>query len=354
MPIHDDTQAAPDTEVLSAFDADPASVARAPSGLINASWYAQTSDGRRIVLQRLNRIFPAAVNDDIAAVTEHLARAGLTTPKLVPTAAGARWLEAAGQVWRALTYVDGASYDAVGSAARAAEAGRVLAEFHRALADLEHGFHNARPGVHDTPRHLEALGAALEAFDAHAEIAAVRRLARDALEIAESIDPLPALPDRVVHGDPKISNILFDSTSGRALCLIDLDTVGPMPIAVELGDAFRSWCNPATEDSADARFSIELFEAATQAYAKASGGWLTAPEWLSIPDATLTITIELAARFCADALSESYFAWDRNRFESASRHNQARTRGQLAVARGIRSALGPMRDIVRRAFADSP
>ena len=32
---------------------------------------------------------------------------------------------------------------------------------------------------------------------------------------------------------------------------------------------------------------------------------------------------QLAARFCADALNESYFGWDQTRFPTASAHNQA-------------------------------
>ena len=52
-----------------------------------------------------------------------------------------------------------------------------------------------------------------------------------------------------MHGDPKISNLMFARDSDRGLCLIDLDTLGPMPIALELGDALRSWCNPAAEDA---------------------------------------------------------------------------------------------------------
>ncbi len=49
----------------------------------------------------------------------------------------------------------------------------------------------------------------------------------------------------------------------------------------------------------------------------------------------MTITIELAARFCADAVHDRYFAWDPSRFESRRAHNLARARSQLALARSL-------------------
>jgi hypothetical protein len=99
-----------------------------------------------------------------------------------------------------------------------------------------------------------------------------------------------------------------------------------MPVALELGDALRSWCNPATEDAVSARFVRPFFEAAVTGYAQAAPGFLTPAEWQAIPAGTLTITVELAARFCAiDA--RAVFRGTR-RYPSASAHNR-RTRGQL-------------------------
>ena len=148
--------ALPDRAVLDAFDLAPAPLERATSGLINATWYVRSRAGTPLVLQRVNPIFPAEVNRDIDVVTRHLAAKGLATPLLVPRRDGALWLEHAG-VWRVLTRIDGTSRDSLGSADEARETGRVLAEFHRAVGDLDHQFKNARLGVHDTARHLQNL-----------------------------------------------------------------------------------------------------------------------------------------------------------------------------------------------------
>jgi Ser/Thr protein kinase RdoA (MazF antagonist) len=340
----------PPPAVLDAFELIGESLVRATSGLINPTWYARSIRGGDVVLQRVNPIFPPAVNLDIAAVTEHLARKGHVTPRLVPNPRGGLWFEHEGLIWRLLTRIPGICRDALESPEQAREAGRVLAVFHRAVDDLDYAFQNARLGVHDTVRHIEGLRDALVEHATHRDIAAIRPLAESVLALAAQLPPLPRTRDRIVHGDPKISNLMFAPDGEHALCFIDLDTLARMPIGLELGDALRSWCNPATEDATDARFVQAFFEAAVEGYAAAAPGFLTEGEWRSIPLGTLTITIELAARFCADALRERYFGWDAGRYASASAHNRARTRGQLHIATQVATHLTALDAITERAF----
>jgi Ser/Thr protein kinase RdoA (MazF antagonist) len=346
-PLISDSTPAP--AVLAAFALDPATLQRVGTGLINQTWSALDAHGAPCVLQRVNSVFPAEIHHDIEAVTRHLQVKGITTPVLIRTRSNALWHEHDGAVWRAMTRIDGTSYEALRNAEQAREAGRILAVFHRALVDLEHTFRHARLGVHDTARHLATLRAALEEHRAHAAFANVAALGAEVLELAADIDPTPDAPDRIVHGDPKISNVMFAHDGRRALCLIDLDTVARMPIALELGDAFRSWCNPKTEDASNATFDSGLFGAAIGGYAAGSEGLLETAEWEAIPGAIFRITIELAARFCTDALRERYFGWDSRRFASASDHNQARTRSQLDLARTVRSQLPAIEELVTRA-----
>lgn len=342
----------PPAPVLAAFELEPASLVRATSGLMNPTWYASSRRGAALVLQRVNSIFSAEVNIDIAAVTQHLAAKGLLTPRLVPTRDGALWVEHDG-VWRVLTRIDGICRDALETPAQARAAGRLVAEFHRAVSDLQHTFRNRRLGVHDTPRHLRILREALVEHRGHRHFDKIEPLADRVLEAAAALPPLPTSLDRIVHGDPKISNLIFAHDTDRALCLIDLDTLSHMPVALELGDALRSWCNPATEDAASARFVRPLFDAAILGYAEAARGFLTPPEWSAIPRGALTITVELAARFCADALRESYFGWNRARYESSSAHNQARVHGQLLLAEGIRAELPALEELTAQAFGST-
>lgn len=336
--------------VLTAWNLQGAAVAPLGSGLINRTWIVAAPAGR-YVLQQVNPIFPGAINEDIQVVTAHLRARGLVAPELLRTTDGRLWLDDPGGAYRLMTHVDGVSHDRLGSPGEAREAGQLLARFHRALADLKHEFRNQRLGVHDTERHLKVLRQALVDHGDHRDFAAIRPLATQILELADALPDLPSLPDRVVHGDPKINNLLFDPASGRALCFIDLDTLGRMPLHLELGDAFRSWCNPKGEDSPKSAFALDLFTAAVQGYAEGARGWITPDEAAAIVPGTLTIYVELAARFCADALRESYFGWDATKFPSRSAHNQVRAASQITAARALWDARGAAEEAVRRAFS---
>lgn len=327
--------AAVDPRIAAAWNLEPGSVEPLGSGLINRTWLARSRDGEWRVLQQVNPIFPPEVNEDIEAVTARLAARGVPTPRLVRTVDGRLCVPDAAGAWRVMTRVAGRVFDALANSAQAREAGRLLASFHRALDDLHHEFRHVRPAVHEPARHLADLAHAVERHRDHRLHAVAAALADEIVAAMAALPALPATQVRVVHGDPKISNLVFACDSDHAVCMIDLDTVGRMALPFELGDAFRSWCNVATEDDPRGRFSAELFAAAVDGYGAAAAGWLRPEEAAAAVNATATIQVELAARFCADVLNEGYFGWNPQKFSSRGEHNLARARGQLAVHRSL-------------------
>jgi Ser/Thr protein kinase RdoA (MazF antagonist) len=347
----EDADSAAARAVLREYAVEPRHVVPFGAGLINRTFLVQCADGAAFVLQRVNPIFPAAVHEDIEAVTTHLARKGLTVPRLVRTRAGELCVRARDGTWRLLTRVEGESRAHITRPAEAESAGALLAAFHGALADLDHEFRNPRAGVHDTPRHLARLREAMERHGSDPCLGTVLPLGERILQAAARLPALPRLPDRIVHGDPKISNVLFRTGTDTALCLVDLDTLGRMPLPLEMGDALRSWCNPAGEDSRDGTFSVEMFEAAMRGYAREAAGWIDTREVEAILPATLTICVELAARFCADALDQDYFGWDPARFSSHSEHSEVRAAGQLAVYASLQAQAREVEDTLRTVFA---
>jgi len=321
--------------VLAAYGCSESGLEPLGNGLINLTWRARSADGEACVLQRVADIFPAEINRDIAVVSAVLARQSVAVPAVLPSLSGQLWVEAAGHNWRMLTWLDGTCHESLSSPHQARSAGALLARFHRALDGLDHKFSNPRLGVHDTARHLAALRDALVNNSAHPRRAQIAPLAESILAAAASLPALPPSRDRIVHGDPKINNMLFDDTSGEATSLVDLDTVGLMPLPLELGDALRSWCNPTGEDGRLGEFSAEMFAAALTGYASAAGNWIDPQEIRAILPATETIIVELAARFCADAFNENYFGWDASRFSTRGEHNEVRAAGQLSLAQSF-------------------
>jgi Ser/Thr protein kinase RdoA (MazF antagonist) len=328
--------------VLAAFGFDGARVAVLGGGLINATFVVDPKDGGRWVLQRLHPIFAPEVNDDIDAVTSHLAAKGLMTPRLRRTTDGATFARGDdGGVYRVLSFVPGRSHERVTSPALARAAGALVGVFHGGLADLRHDFRFRRAHVHDTPHHVGRLVAALDALPAHPARDSVGRLADRLFALAHTLPPIvpSALPQRIAHGDLKISNLLFagPEASPRGVCLVDLDTVATMALPHELGDALRSWCNPLGEDVREAALDLGLFEAACAGYLGAFPG-VHDEEAALLPTGLATIALELSARFATDALEERYFGWDPARFESRSEHALVRALGQLSLAQKVADA----------------
>jgi len=303
------------------------------SGLINQT-HTVTVRGQLIgILQRLNTdIFAPEVHLDIEAITQHLAASGLDTPRLVPTCTGELWHTDPEQgVWRVLSPVGDRTIDTIADPADAREAGALVARFHAATAGLNHDFRFTRPGAHDTDKHFTDLRTSLMLHRGHRLYRKVVALAEPLIDAWDSWTGADALPERIIHGDLKISNIRFSGP--RATALIDLDTFARGTVDIELGDAMRSWCNPATENVADARFDIEIFAAAMQGYAQYAQ--LTDAEWDAIGPGIERICLELAARFARDALEESYFGFD-PAYGGRGEHNLLRARGQASLARSVR------------------
>jgi hypothetical protein len=133
--------------------------------------------------------------------------------------------------------------------------------------------------------------------------------------------------------------------------MIDLDTVGRGYIAYELGDALRSWCNSAGEDTRAARVEPETFRAVISGYVRACPSTLAPGELLSAIDGLETVSLELASRFATDVIWDRYWGWDAARFASRREHNLVRAQGQLALSRSVRSQRAQLREICNDALA---
>ncbi|MCB9666128.1 MAG: phosphotransferase [Alphaproteobacteria bacterium] len=326
----------------------PVQVVPVHDGLINPTWLVHGAQGPVGVLQELNtRIFQPTVHEDIEAVTAHLAAKGLPTPRLVRTRAGGLWHEDDGRVLRVLTHVGDRTLHRVAHLDEAREAGALVGRFHRAVDDLDWTYRHVRPGPHDTARHARLLDEALAAHPTHRHHDAVARLADELRAGWAGLQAeLPPLPLRHIHGDLKVSNLRF--LGPRAHALIDLDTLARDTLGSELGDALRSWCGTAGEDVAEARFDLDVLEAALAGYAAEVGDTLPDGAWGALVPSVQRIATELAMRFAADALHETYFGWDPTRFATRGDHDLVRAQGQASLARAIAGARGEAEARLRR------
>jgi len=321
-----------------AWDQEPVAGMVEVGGLINETWAVAVGDEPVAVLQKLNTyIFEPQVHFDIDAITTRLAQRGRQTPRLLRTREGGLWhTDADGGVWRCLSWVGERSMERLELPMHAESAGFLLGRFHSALFDLDHRFHFERDSIHDTVAHMAALQNTLVTHRNH-------RLRRSVGKVADQIwdqwqlwEGPRDLPRRIIHGDPKISNVRF--TGDEAVALIDLDTLQWGTLDAELGDALRSWCNPTTEEDPSPRFDLELFEASMRGYVRATRNLpLTRAEWSGVVAGVERITLELASRFLRDAMEERYFGWN-TAFGTAGDHNLARGRAMAELALSVHEA----------------
>ena len=62
------------------------------------------------------------------------------------------------------------------------------------------------------------------------------------------------------------------------------------------------------------------------------------------------VTLELCMRFATDALEETYFSWDKNKFSRASEHNLVRAKNQYRLFMMLESSREERRELVHRIF----
>jgi Ser/Thr protein kinase RdoA (MazF antagonist) len=289
---------------------EPRKYTKITDGLIN-----QTFDIDNVwILQHLNKIFKSEVNDDIAELTPILRQHGVNVPLICRTKSGATSVDGSEVgldpgCWRLMTKVEGKTLHKVCNIEQIRSLTSAIAAFHKALDGCRYAFKHTRSGVHDFEKHQHALEQSLQTHTKHPYFESVQSLYEKMMHLVSFVAPdnVMACDDlRIIHGDPKVSNLLFEND--EVVSIVDLDTMAKSRVAFDIGDAIRSWCNPRTE-SEDPEFNREYAREVLGLYLELSP-FLTRAERESLPHAAALISLELAMRFARDALCEDYFAFD--------------------------------------------
>ncbi len=156
------------------------------------------------------------------------------------------------------------------------------------------------------------------------------------------------IPLRVTHNDTKLSNILFDKDTDKAVCLIDLDTVMPGALAYDFGEGLRTGITTSKEDEQDLskiHVDINRFESYAKGFLSEVKNTITKEEINTLPLGVWMMTYENAIRFLADYLNgDIYFAID----EDIENHNLIRAKAQLELLRQMEEKEEEMKGVIKK------
>ena len=351
------------------FEGDFDSYSEIGAGNINATYHLvyRLPDGhkREYLLQRINTyVFkdPVGVMRNIDLVTRHVEQAyqakGIDPARrvlrVIPTLEGGLFHRTeTDDYWRAYNFITGATAcDHIESPAAFREAARGFGEFQRLLTDFPAAeLSETIPGFHHTARRFETFEASVQADragrvkDLAEEIAFLRARKDMMCEIVSALEA-GRLPMRVTHNDTKINNVMIDDETGRAICVIDLDTVMPGSALYDFGDAIRSGAATVIEDDPDfdkVSVDLTLFEAFTEGFLSEVRDILTPEEIDMLALSAKVITCEQAMRFLTDYIDGDLYYKIRT-----PDHNLIRARNQIALVADMERRFDQMRAIVSK------
>jgi len=258
-----------------------------------------------------------------------------------------------GTYWRMYLFVeDATSYDAVENQNDFYESAVAFGHFQKLLEDYPAAsLHETIPNFHNTVDRLAKFKAAVEkdalkrAKDVQKEIQFVLDRADDCCILCDMLSS-GELPLRVTHNDTKLNNIMIDNTTGKGICVIDLDTVMPGSALYDYGDSIRFGANTGAEDEKDlSKIScdLELFSLFTKGFIEGCEGALTEKEILMLPMGAKLMTLECGIRFLTDYLEgDSYFKIHR------PEHNLDRCRTQFAMVKDMEDKWTQMQAVVEQ------
>jgi len=308
-------------------------------------------------LQRINHFVfkdPRALMNNFERVTSHLLSKsidqnhGNEVLTLVPALDGQSFYQdVEGDYWRMTKFIkDGKSLDVPKYDGHAFEAAKAFGQFQANLNDLgQPSLVETIPDFHNTRKRFDRFAELVEE-DPVNRLSTVHALVDSFSQYKHLADAInrPDFPSRVVHNDTKLNNVLLHKDTGKAICVVDLDTVMPGCALDDFGDLVRTAANAASEDEPNlskVKFLPSRFQAIVEGYLNGCEGMLTEREIKSLPIAPIVITYELALRFLTDFLEgDKYF---KIHYQG---HNLDRAKSQFALMQSMLASSAEMEDTV--------
>jgi len=329
-------------------------------GHINDTFHleAQHPEGKDFILQRINHhVFEdvPAVMHNFELVGKHLEtkKTDQVTLKCFPTKDGLFYYrDEQGNYWRLINYIKHASsLDSISNTFQAFQVGKAYGYFNYALSDLPaNKLKITIPDFHNVEKRIELLNEVYQGLDSakkrKREFSLLFEFVHKRAEELTLLDKLlkeGKLPQRITHNDTKYNNVLLD-LEGKAIAVVDLDTVMPGLVHYDFGDAIRTLANTACEDDPNIdkiTFSIPFYKAFSQAFLKETAAILTTQEINTLGLAVKIFPFLMGIRFFTDYLQGNIYYKINHPLQ-----NLHRAKNQFALLENIEKKYQDITDIL--------
>lgn len=312
------------TIVREAYDiSEQAAVTPLSGGLVNETVLVN-DEGDITVMRRLAPVLGAAVLEDARVVSDHLARNDWEAPVHLPTVSGEySVLDNGNMVWHRMSYLASDGKTPALDSTLPAVAGNMLGRWHATTRSLEYTPQFVFPHFHDSPYHARKMQDYVRRMPDRESIV----LADSLLATYNQVAGGPDTHKQVIHGDPKLDNMLF--RDGKPFTLIDFDNIMLDTPWTDVGDLLRSVTGKLIQRGSVGN-EIEDFVAAYHQAGELTDSVDEAAHKALL--ATGRIAVELGMRYLCDIADGNYFSWDPIAFRTRAENHASKASLQLAVA----------------------
>ena len=310
------------------------------NGLINNTFLVETAKGK-FILQKINiQIFknPKLIQINHLKINEVLEQSNYSknTVKLIPTLSNDLLFEKNDEAWRMLEYLeDSTTFLKPSSTEIAFEATKCLSEFYKIISQEQIILEETLPDFINFEKRVNDFKTALIQETERKKTAEKEiNFILEHLSLPEKwieLQNQKYLPNRVIHADPKISNVLFDKEN-KAIAVIDLDTMMNGTILYDFGDMIRSYTNNSDEDegAVSDNFDAENYVAVKDGFLFYLKETLTRIELENLDYAAQLIIYIQAVRFLTDFLNHDIYYSVKYDLQ-----NLDRTKNQINLLKGL-------------------
>ena len=319
-------------------------------GLINHSYRISSEHKQDILLQKINKnVFPRPdhVQENYMAIWEYLnaGPAGLQLPSPKRCSKGNTFMiDRNKNYWRAFDFIENSCMHPVAeNPGQANDTSRAFARFTSSLIDFNTShLYEVIPGFHNLSHRYSQFEEALNG-KSHEQTAIASPVIEELKQreqykkFYETIEGSSEFPLRVMHHDAKIANVLFNSVSGKVICLVDFDTIMPGYFFSDLGDMIRSMACCENEESDNFNnicIRKDFYDSIVTGYLDVIGNQLTPAEKRHIHYSGLLMSYMQALRFLTDYLNGNVYY--QTRYPD---HNFIRAKNQLILLQKLEEFL---------------